>query len=175
MNPPLPDMSHRWESVLVFPDMFISLGGENFKLTLNQIWWRDPCTLSGQAAVGFGWGLSRWFAIFIHHPHLFTADLHGHIAMSEVPREIFIFQDQQKKSENPFLLKLMRPIVGSSVLDLTQQRNRTVSDPICQLEPCPFTTRGQIHLPLQTGLELGSLYPCRKFWRFSENLWDPRH
>lgn len=82
--------------------MFVCLGRKSLSLTINQRLQRDSLAFSGPATVGFGWGLCSHFAIFIHQSHLLTADLHGHIAMSEVPQEIFILGDQEEKQRTFF-------------------------------------------------------------------------
>lgn len=146
--------------------IFICFGRKGFRLTINQRLRRDSLALSGHAAVGFEWVLSSQFVIFIHQPHLFTADLHRHTDMLEVPQEIFILRDGGRG-------KLMSPTLGSSVLNLTQLRNRAVTQ-FVSCSPVTGQPEGKF-----ISLTAGACAPIPPsllgVWRLWENPWSHRH
>ena len=149
--------------------MFISLGGKSVGLTINQIWWRDSRALHS----GLWVSLSCRFAIFIHQPHLFTADLHRRIATSEVPRGIFIFQDQQRKQRTLFFRNWWAPFWVHQFW-IWRSRETERWSPLSAAALPLDNTEGKF-ISLQPGLELWSLHPCREFRRLSGNPWDQGH
>lgn len=153
--------------------IFICFGRKSFRLTINQRLQRESLLLSGHAAVGFEWGLSSQIVIFIHQPHLFTADLHRDTAMFEVPQEIFILRDQKKKQRNLFFGNLW------ALLSVHQfwtwhswETEQWLSLSAAALPPDNRRASSSASLP---GPEFWLLHPRWVFWRLWENPWYHRH
>lgn len=150
----LPNMSPRWKSRWVFLDIYL------FVLVEKASDW--PLTKDYREIHWLSQGMPLWalgevcpvgLPFTSINPIYWLLTYKGYNHVTGATRNIYPGgpKKEKKKAENPFLRKLISPILGSSVLNLTQQRNRTVAQ-FVSCSPATWQPRGQVHPPHYRGL-----------------------